>query len=144
MSKIVATIIATAVFLFSSQIYASEYDCQKTFELTQTCTKCKTEKNCTSYHSLNCPKIKDYQSKCTKYITDKITEQQNKAPEDQQNKKQTNEAYPMQKNKGLQGSNLNSLIPDQPIPAPSMKNETPKKSKGLSPPQNDFIMKSWY
>ena len=144
MRRLVISLITVTFWLLSSQVLASEYDCQKTFELTQTCTQCKTEKNCTSYHSLNCPKIKNYQKKCSEYISGKINEQQSQQSQYNQNKEQTQEAYPMQKNKGLQGSNLNTIIPDQPIPAPSMNNEAPKKSKGLSQPQNNFIMKGWY
>ncbi|MEL0011682.1 MAG: hypothetical protein VW868_09100, partial [Bacteroidota bacterium] len=129
-------------------IRASEYDCQKMVQLSQECFSCQQKKNCTSYHNLNCPKIDNYKKKCTDFLSqqvqalpnDGVTDPNN--PEAKQNQK--NEPYPIINNKGLTGSDIHTVTPDQPIPAPGMNNTQPNPSKSLSAPPSNFIMRSWY
>jgi len=134
--------------LLSTYIQASQYNCEKMIQLSQECFNCQQKQNCTSYHNLNCPKIESYKKKCADYLSTQMpppgdsTTPRTENPEKKQNKK--NEAYPLLNNKGLKGNDINTLTPDQPIPAPGMNNTQPNPSKNLSSPPSNFIMRSWY
>ena len=128
--------------IFSTKIaLGSNYDCQLVMKLTQQCAQCQMEKNCNSYHSINCPKIPSYKKKCQDFLTKSIEENKQKNPYELLEKS----PYPIQQNNNREpGSDLNAVIPDQPKPAPGMENTVPDKSKTLTPPPSNFILRGWY
>ncbi len=132
----------TFIVLISSTTLASQYDCQQAIKLTQECTMCQQKKTCNSYHASNCPRIPSYQEKCKDFITKSMEEQNqyNNMPIPENN------PFPIEQNnnRNTLGSDLNTVIPDVPKPAPGMENQVPKKSQDLTPPPSNFIMRSWY
>ena len=129
-------------FLGDNIVYASDYDCQQVIKLSQECAQCQMNKNCNSYHSINCPKIPKHKKKCQDFLTQKVEDNKQKNPYDVLEKN----PYPIQQNNNREqmGSDLNAVIPDQPKPAPGMENTVPDKSKTLTPPPSNFILRGWY